>query len=184
MAEDTDAGRIRRGVAVPREVTRRAGLRRFGGALAGARADDGTWLLGTRDALVRVPPDDEPAVLPWERVEHADWSKDDARLRITEIASYGEPRPEHHYAMSDPGLLVDLLRERVTASVVLQRDIVVRDGRRLFVIGRRAPRGAGAVHWMFSFEAGLDPTDPAVRAAAQRALVEACAEIGADPAQI
>ncbi|MDP3966661.1 MAG: hypothetical protein Q8Q02_00135 [Nocardioides sp.] len=183
MADPTP-GRVRRSIAVPREVARRAGLGRFGRVLAGALADDGTWLLGTRDALVRVPLQGEPAVLPWEQVEHADWSKDGARLRITEVGAYGEPRPEHVHAMSDPGLLVDLVRERVTASVVLQRHAVVREGRGLFVIGRRAPRGAGAVHWMFAFDAGLDPTDPAVRAAAQLALAEACAEIGADPAQI
>lgn len=183
MADPT-ANRVRRGIAVPREVTRRAGLGRFGRALAGARADDGTWLLGTRDALLRVPPEGEPAVLPWEQVEHADWSKDDARLRITEVGAYGEPRPEHAYAMSDPGLLVDLLRERVTASVVLQRHAVVRDGRGLFVIGRRAPGGTGPVQWLFAFDEGLDPADPVARAAAQQALVEACAEIGADPAQI
>jgi hypothetical protein len=45
---------FRRAAKVPAEVTARAGLARGDTVLAGAEADDGTWLLGTRAAQVNV----------------------------------------------------------------------------------------------------------------------------------
>ena len=54
-------------------------------------------------------------------------------------ARWGEQRPEHAFAIDEPGRLLELVRERVTASVVLQRHVPV-DGRRgVRVIARRAP---------------------------------------------
>lgn len=150
--------------------------------LAGARADDGTWVLGTRDALVLVPGSGAPVVRPWETVESASWVRDEAALLVREVGGYGEVRPEHTFAMEDPGVLLELVRERVTASVVLQRHTPVAGRAGFTVIARRAPRGDGDPRWMFAFDPGVDPADPEVRAAARTALVAACAEVGADPA--
>ena len=46
---------FRRAAKVPAEVVARAGLTRGDSVLAAAEAEDGTWLLGTRDALVLIP---------------------------------------------------------------------------------------------------------------------------------
>ena len=65
-------------------------------------------------------------------------------LRVSEVGAWGEPRPEHRFVIDEPGRLLELVRERVTASVVLQRHVPV-DGRRgVRVIARRAPGGAGS----------------------------------------
>jgi hypothetical protein len=185
-----------RDTVAPAEVVARAEL---GGekVLAATEARDGTWLLATRSALVLVPPRlveppqvvepsrvVEPvetprvATIPWQQVESADWSRDDDRLRVSEVGEYGEPRPVHELHLDDPGKLLPMVRERVTASVVLQRRVVVRDKQGLFVVARRAPNGASAITWAYELDAGLDPDDPEVRRLAELGLRAAAEELG------
>jgi hypothetical protein len=159
-------------------VTVRAGLPRGEKVLAHARSRDGDWLLGTRARLVVVRPDDVVA-MPWEEVEDAAWDQEDSRLRVVGIGEYGRPRPTYSFEMEEPALLLQLLRERVTASIVLQRRVPVRGRLGLTVIGRRSPVG-GPVQWMHAYDAGLDPHDPEVVAIADLALAQARAELG-DP---
>jgi hypothetical protein len=170
-----------RGAGVPTEVLERAGLPRGTRVLASAQALDGTWLLGTRDALVVLPPT-EPGdlvrTIPWERVATADWNKDEDRLRVTEVAEYGAVPPTHVVAVPEPGLLLQLVRERVTASIVLQRRVPVQGRRGVTVIARRPPQGRGETSWAVELDLGLDPDDPLVREAADRGLRDAQAEVG------
>ena len=171
-----------RGGRVPADVLARADLPRGEKVLAHTVAKDGTWLLGTRLRLVVVGggdvPEEQRAVqIPWETVEDAAWEQDDARLRFTETGQYGDPRPTYSFEVEDPALLLQLVRERVTASVVLQRRVPVRGRLGLTVIARRSPVG-GPVAWMHAYDAGLDPADPEVAAVADRALAQAQAEVG------
>ena len=85
--------------------------------------------------------------------------------------------------MEDPALLLQLVRERVTASIVLQRRVPVRDPLGLTVIGRRSPVG-GPVAWMHAYDPGLDPDDPEVAAVADLALAQAQAEVGDVPSPV
>ncbi len=161
---------------VPADVLERAGLPRGERLLAQAPAADGSWVLGTRLRLVLVRPDDATRI-PWERVEDAAWDKEASRLRVTEIGAYGEQRPAHSFEMDDPSRLLQLVRERVTASIVLQRRVPVRGRLGLTIIGRRSPAG-GPVSWMHAYDAGLEPDDPEVTVVAERALLDAQAEVG------
>lgn len=177
-----------RGSGVPADVVARAGLPRGGKVLAAARARDGTWLLGTRSALVLVPPasgggtgasmDVAVEALPWERIQSADWSRDDDRLRVTEVGEYGRPRPRHVFQLDEPARLLELLRERVSASVVLQRRVEVSGKKGLFVVARRPPTGEGEIRWAYEFDAGIDPDDPEVRRLAEAGLRSAAEELG------
>jgi hypothetical protein len=174
---------FRREAGVPTEVLSRAGLDGER-VLAHAVADDGTWLLGTRDALFVVEPADTCRIA-WEQVQSADWVRDDDRLRVVEVAPYGEPQPVHTHEIEEPSRLLQLVRERVTASVVLSRRVRLPDRRHLTVIARRAPRGTGdladTVTWAYDLEPGVDPSDPAVREAAETALRSAQEELGLGP---
>lgn len=163
----------------PADVVARAGLSRGEKVLAAARSEDGTWVLGTRDALVLLPEDEAagPTRIAWEQVQAADWSRDDDRLRVSEVGEYGRPRPVHEVVLAEPDLLLQLVRERVTASVVLQRRVEVGGGRGLTVVGRRPPRG-GEVAWAYELDAGLDPDDQVVRSAAEAGLRSAAEELG------
>ena len=71
-----------------------------------------------------------------------------------------------------------MVRERVSASVVLQRRVLVRDGSGLRVVARRAPSGRGATSWSYELDPGVDPDDPAVQSAAAAGLRAAEEELG------
>ncbi len=146
-------------------------------ALAWAAVERGGWVVGTRDALY-VP----AGRVPWEQVEAADWDDELERLRVTEIGTWGERRPLHLLTLSTKGAdthrLLQLVRERVTASVLLVRHVPVTGRKGVRVVARRAPAGTSPVLWFFEYDAGIDPDDPLVRAAAETALDAARADIG------
>jgi hypothetical protein len=171
------------GAKLPDEVRQRAGLARGERVLSGAPASGGTWLLGTRDALVIVTPDGSRR-LPWERVEAADWDRDAERVRISEVGEFGQPRPVHTFTLDEPGDLLPLIRERVTASIVMQRRVAVAGRRGVLVIARRAPRGDGEITWACEYDEGVDPDDPLVRLVVDEALEAARGEVGPGPLPI
>jgi len=133
---------------------------------------------GTREALY-LP----EARVPWEQVEAADWDKDLERLRVSEVGHWGEQRVEHVHTVSETGpeadRLLQLVRERVTASVLLVRHVPVIGRRGVRVVARRAPGGGSPVSWFYEYDAGIDPDDPVVRAAAESALDLARSDVGA-----
>lgn len=140
--------------------------------LAWATSTDGP-VGGTRDALY-VP----GARIPWEQVEAAEWDTDFGILRVSEVGSWGAARPVHELTIDEPGLLLELVRERVTATIVLQRHVPIEGKRGLRVIARRAPGGDRALSWVYEYDAGIDPADPLVRQAAGEALSAARDEVG------
>ena len=140
--------------------------------LAWAEAAEG-MVAGTRDALYVGS-----TRIAWELVEAADWDRDTSVLRVSEVGTWGEHRPELRFTIEAPGRLLELVRERVTASVVLQRHVPLRGRRGLRVIARRAPRGDRPVVWVFEYDAGIDPEDPEVQRAAREALAAAPEEVG------
>lgn len=164
--------------AAPAEVVTRAALARGERVLAAAQAEDGTWLMATRASLVLAPEADPVTAIPWQQVEAADWSRDDDRLRVSEVGEFGQERPSYEFTLTDPGKLLAVIRERVTASVVLQRHVELAGGAGLFVVARRAPTGGDEITWSYEYDAGVDPDDPQVRIAAQRGLRAAAEELG------
>ena len=172
---------FRRSVAVPSDALERANLARGERVLAGTVTADGTWLLGTVDALLIVDPSlvpADPSRVPWQHIESADWDRESEQLEVAEVGEFGQRRPEYLFTVSDPGLMLELIRERVTASVVLQRRVPVSGKLGLFVVARRAPRGDSEITWAYEFDGGVDPEDPVVMEAANRGLDAAAEELG------
>ena len=146
--------------------------------LAWAALADGGWVAGTREALYL--PD---VRIPWEQVQAADWDPEQDRLRVSEVGTWGEPRPVHalqlpESATKDADRLLQLLRERVTASVLVTRHVPVTGRRGVRVVARRAPSGRSEVTWVCEYDEGVDPDDPFVRAAAETALTAAKSDVG------
>jgi hypothetical protein len=138
----------------------------------------GRWVAGTRDALYL--PD---ARLAWEEIEAADWEHDLGLLRVSEVGQWGRPRVEHALTLDDTtptetDRLLQLVRERVTASVLLVRHVPITGKRGVRVVGRRAPSGLTPVRWVYEYDAGIDPEDPVVQAAAAAALAMAKDDAG------
>lgn len=147
---------------------------RLGGekVLAQVTADGGTVIAGTRRALHLGE-----RVLPWEQVEAADWDADEFLLRVSEVGSWGQVRRSYEFKVSEPGRILELIRERVTASVLLQRHIPIRGKAGVRVIARRAP-GTTELSWMQEYDEGIDPDDPTVVAAVAEALERAQRDVG------
>jgi hypothetical protein len=131
---------------------------------------------GTLEALYLPGPPERR--VPWEQVEAADWDVESETLTITEVGSWGEARPVHTLTLTEPARLLQLVRERVTATVVLQRHVAIRDKRGVRVIARRAPSGRRELSWLFEYDEGIDPADPFVDQAAREALSAAREEVG------
>ncbi len=148
--------------------------------LAWAQLAGGEWVAGTRDA-VYLP----GSRLPWEQVEAADWDQELGRLRVSEVGQWGEPRVEHALTLDDSAAseadrLLQLVRERVTASVLLVRHVPITGRSGVRVVARRAPSGRSPVLWIFEYDAGIDPDDAFVQTAAANALETARADVGLD----
>lgn len=141
--------------------------------LASAEAADGTRVAGTRHSLLLGD-----LRIPWEAVENADWDADASTLTVVEVGTWGEPRPVYRVELPEPARLLQLIRERVTASVVLQRHVPVRDGTGLYVVARRPPGRDAPLTWLFQYEEGIDPDDPEVRRRAEAALAQAQGDVG------
>jgi hypothetical protein len=147
--------------------------------LASAESADGSWLLGTRDALVVIRAGgDEKVVVPWEQVQRADWDLDTSALRVEQVQEFGQPVVPMVFEVEAPGPFLQLLRERVSASIVVQRRVVLERRRGLTVIGRRPPSRAGEIAWAYELDQGVDPEDPVVRATAEAGLREAQESLG------
>jgi hypothetical protein len=150
-----------------------------GKVLAAVEAQDGTWLAGTRERFHAIGPDgDAGLVLRWEGVQRADWDSDERTLTVERIEEFGRPVTAYTFVVPDPGMLLQLVRERVTASVLLQRRFELERKRGFSVIARRAPSGGGEVTWAYEFDKGVDPDHPAVMAAAEAALRDARESLG------
>ena len=166
-----------RGVQVPPEVLAAAVLGRGAAVLAAARATDGTWLVATRELLITVR-GGEVTPLRWEEVHRAEWDRDSATLTVEAVRDFGQPVASTAYEIEEPGALVSLVRERVDASVLLQRRIPVVGKRGFTLVARRPPTGHGELTWSFEFDPGIDPDDAVVAAATDLALDEARESLG------
>lgn len=136
------------------------------GALAAAQTVAGEQLLGTRDKLVL--PD---RTLRWEDILTASWNSDADKLTLQLV----EPEVIE-VELVDPTDLLQLVRERVTASVLLATRVPIGDlGFTLMV---RRPPGGGPISMVVEYDRGLDPDAPEVASAVLAAQAQAHYELG------
>jgi hypothetical protein len=162
---------------MPAEAARRLPLQHGESALATSADREGRWFVGTARALI-VPEGDGWRRVPWETVERATWDRDSELLIVVETADFGHPQPAYRAALQDPERLLQLIRERVTASIVIKVFEPVEGKRGITVSGRRSPHSDDEPVWSVLVDPGLDERSPEVRAAAQRALGAAQADLG------
>lgn len=127
---------------------------------------------GTRDALYL------PERLPWEQIATATWDKEAAALHVVEVGRFGQERAVHRLPLRAAERLLQLVRERVTASMALQRHVALGPDGGVRVLARRAPGGRGEVSWFVDYDTAIDPTDPVVVARVRQALEAARDELG------
>ena len=148
--------------------------------LAAVQLTDGHWVAGTRSAVYL--PTDAPDGLRrvgWEKIERAGWDSEASILSIFETTDFGTPLRATELKVDDPGRFGQLLRERVDASIVVQRHVPLAGKRGVRIIGRRNPSTTdAAVTWNFVLDKGLEPDQPGVLDAAEAALKQVRDEFG------
>lgn len=177
MVETFDAMKLwNRRLALSPAVVSRLDLQRGERPLAWARCAGDQWCVGT-DRALHLPDGQRFRKLGWEIVERAEWRRDRSTLAVYELSSWGEPEIVTELEIVEAGELLQLVRERVTKSVVITVFAGVRGRRGLTVVGRRAPFGDGPMSWSYVLSQGLDPADELVKQVADRTLRKAEAEV-------
>jgi len=167
---------LRRDSVVPAQVRDRLELVAGERVLAAASDEAGSWHVGTNAAL-HVAAGDGWRRIPWERIDRARYDDDSDRLQVVEVADLGQPEPTHWLSLRQSRRLLELVRDRVTASILTSRHVPVRGSRGIKVVARRSPVG-GPVEWSFWLASGLDPDAPDVRAALAAGQADAESELG------
>ncbi len=145
----------------PAEVRKRAGGDK---PLAWAPVA-GDWVVATRDRLFL--PLQEP--VRWDEVIRAAWDAPVLELQLAQ--------GPYRLVIENPGLIPDVVNERVKASVVVQHHVALRGDKGVRIVARRVPGGTD-VTWRVTFDPGLDPQDPALRADAEAVLAEVRTTMG------
>lgn len=157
--------------ALPEQI--RDGLAAGERVLASAVDNDGAAVVAT-DRALWLPAGGAWRRLGWESVDRAGWDAEEALLTVVE----GGPATLHHTVrVQQPGSLVEVVRERVSAVIVWSRHTVLAGRRGVRVVGRRSP-GEQRILWSAVLDPGLDIADPEVRARVDAEVAAARAEVG------
>lgn len=159
--------RRRRSARVPDGLVLEAGER----LLAVAEGPDTVVSATSRRLVVSGGPS-----WPWHQVERASWDGDAETLTVIEVghgagsATGARGRGRHVVVLTAPGRLVDVVREQVNGSVVIDRHVPVDGPRGVRVTGRRRSDGAGLA-WHARLDAGLRLDDPDTKRRVDDAVV-------------
>jgi len=141
--------------------------------LASARAADGSWAVGTDRALHLA----DGLELGWHQVDSARWVGDDSVLEVVTLPEGMTPPQTYRIELPDPGQLPELVRERVTSSIVVSERVVLAGGAGARIIARRVPGGEG-VRWSVIYEEGVSRSDPRLQAATREAVARLQMRLG------
>lgn len=147
---------------------------REGRILAWARTEPG-FCIGS-PALLSVGDVDGWTHVGWHQIEHGGWNAETSTLSWT---AYGGRRGR--VGLSAPGRLPELFRERVAASIAVERFVSVAGERGVTVTARRDLSGQGALSWHSSLTRGLTWSSEGVDEAAERATAQLRAEYESGP---
>ena len=143
--------------------------------LAWARAEEG-YVIGSPAAL-SVSDGPDWLHLGWHQIERGGWQSDRRRLGW---ATYDGTGGE--VGLAEPGRLPELFKERVAASIVVERFVPVPgsregSGRGIVVHGRRDLGDDGEpIHWHASLGRGASWAQPGLREAADAVIIAMRAE--------
>lgn len=140
--------------------------------LAWAPTRSAGYAVATDAALYLPVPD--TVRLAWDLITKATFS-DEAVLVVE-----GRPEPRARdrawrAVLDEPGALPTVVYERVTSSVVVSERVTLRGDLGARIVARRTGDG---LRWTVTFDAGLDPGDPALRVEADAAVAELRSALG------
>ena len=110
--------------------------------------------------------------LGWHEIERGGWDADTGELRWTELAPPGSAPAAGSLALTEPGRLPELFRERVSATIAVEKFVALSGSRGVVVTARRDLARDGAITWHATLTRGLTWQTDGVRPAVDEALAE------------
>jgi hypothetical protein len=122
------------------------------------------------DRALYFATEEQPMRLAWTDIAQAGWEQ--PWLSIHTVR--GEKITLH---LEPAGELPPVVRDRVTASVVIRERVPLDVGGNVVCVGRRES-GSDTITWLVEFDADLDVNSTEIRASADRALAELRVTLG------
>jgi len=110
--------------------------------------------------------------LGWHEIERGGWDAATGELRWTELSAPGDPPTTGAVALTEPGRLPELFRERVSATIAVEKFVALAGSRGVVITARRDLAAAGAITWHATLTRGLTWQTDGVRAAVDQAMAE------------
>ncbi len=104
---------------------------------------------------------------PWSRISRASW--EEPMLTVVVLDAGGRAQRPIRLELTQSRDLPAAVHDRVTSSVVVSERVDLGGGAKALLAARR-DSDTGEIGWSVVFDAGLDPTDPDLRRAADAAL--------------
>lgn len=134
----------------------------------------------TPDGAVEAGPDLRWQHLGWHQIQQGGWDADTSSLRWTEVAEPGVAGREGSLELLAPGRLPELFRERIAATIAVERFFTLSGTRGVIVTARRDLGRNNTISWHTSLTGGLTWQTAGVREAAGRAVAELRSEYDID----
>ena len=112
----------------------------------------------------------------WYEIERGSWNAELHRLSWVLHAAPGKPLPRGSLELVQPGRLPDLFRERILASIAVERFVPLVGERGVTITARRNLGGSGTVIWHSTLTQGLSWQTDGIPAAVDQAIEQVKAE--------
>jgi hypothetical protein len=161
---------------VPNEMRASLSLQDGERVLASATTTDGSSIVATTRAVF-LPTETGLRRIGWEQVDKAGWDWDQGTLWVLEAAPLGARPHRWRVQVENPGHVIDVVRERVNATVVVSQHVALAGERGVRVVGRRPP-GTDVLTWSVAVDSGINVNDPQLRAKITEAVEEVRRQVG------
>jgi hypothetical protein len=112
----------------------------------------------------------------WHEIEHGGWNAELRKLNWVLYTAPGRAAARGSLELTEPGRLPELFRERISASIALERFVPLAGERGVIIAARRDLGESGAVAWHGTLTRGLSWQIDGVRDAVDQAIEQLRAE--------
>lgn len=106
----------------------------------------------------------------WHEIERGGWNAELHTLSWVLHAATGKPSPRGSLELLEPGRMPELFRERISATIAIERFVPLLGERGVTISARRDLGASGTVAWHSTLTRGLSWETNGVRAAVDQAM--------------